>query len=117
MTLETYFKNHYTQQTAKAYTREIQMYLLHNPNAESALHKDIVAYLGTLRKRYHNPKTLSRILSSIKAWYDYLCFSGKRNDNPAKSIRLRDKQNRDIQLQDLFSVRRTGKPFTEGRKI
>ena len=102
--LENYLKEHYTPKTAAAYEREIQAYLQNQPQAQKALHKDIANYLGVLRKRYSNPATLNRILCSIKAYYDFLHASGKRKDNPARSIRLRDKQSRDIQLQDLFTT-------------
>jgi integrase/recombinase XerD len=103
MNLETYLQKRYTPQTAKAYQREIESYLQNYPTASKALHADIVNYLGQLRQRYYNARTISRILSSIKAYYDFLSYTGKRKDNPAKSIRLRDKQSRDIQLQDLFT--------------
>ena len=39
-----------------------------------------------------------------KVYYAYLCSEGIRNDNPTKAIKLRDKQSRDIQLQDLFTT-------------
>lgn len=104
MELKKYLESRYTKQTAKAYYREIENYLLNYTMAETALHRDIVGYIGTLRKRYSNSKTIGRILASIKTYYDFLNTSGKRKDNPAKSIRLRDKQSRDIQLQDLFSA-------------
>jgi len=103
MKLEEYLKKHYSKTTAKAYQREIEIYLGNCKEAETASHKDIVNHIGNLRNRYSNPKTLNRILASIKAYYTYLASTGKRKDNPAKSIRLRDKQNRDIQLQDLFT--------------
>ncbi|WP_235954617.1 hypothetical protein [Cyclobacterium salsum] len=67
------------------------------------MHKDIADYLGALRKRYGNPATLNRILCSIKAYYGYLHASGRRKDNPPGSVRRRDRQGRDIQLQDLFT--------------
>lgn len=101
--LQKYLTDRYTADTAKAYEREIQIYLGNNPDAQKALYKDLLRYIGVLRNRYKNTKTLNRIVCSIKAYYDYLCSIGQREDNPARSIRLRDKQNRDIQLQDLFS--------------
>ena len=103
MTLEDYLQTHYTKKTSDAYLREIEAYLLYCPNADTAVHKDIVAHIGTLRKRYRNPKTLTRILCAIKCYYHFLVYTGKRTDNPGKSIRLRDKTSRDIQLQDLFT--------------
>ena len=103
MTLEEYLEQRYTAATAKRCRREIETYRANSPQAETALHKDITAYIGTLRNRYSNAKTLIRILCSIKAYYDFLACTGKRQDNPATSILLKDKQSRDIQLQDLFT--------------
>jgi len=104
ISLDEYLQGHYTIKTAAVYRADIESYIANSPQAETAQHKDIVAYIGRLRKRYSNAKTVSRILSSIKAYYNFLSHSGKRRDNPAQSIRLRDKQNRDIQLQDLFTA-------------
>ncbi len=103
MTIDQYLQTHYTTQTAKAYIREIEIYISNNPEAKNYTHTEIVSYIGALRNRYGNSKTISRILASIKAYYSYLCYSGSRQDNPAKSIKLRDKISRDIQLQDLFT--------------
>lgn len=101
--LSRYLQKYYTADTAKAYQREIIIYLSSCPNAEIAMYKDITAYIGLLRKRYKKAATLNRIVASIKVYYDYLCSEGIRSDNPAKAIQLKDKRNRDIQLQDLFS--------------
>ena len=103
MTLKQYLHEHYTSKTAVGYEREISAFLKNVPRAKAAVHKDIVNYVGILRKRYNKPATLNRILCSIKAYYDYLYATGKRKDNPARSIILRDKRSRDIQLQDLFT--------------
>jgi len=103
MNLTAYLLEHHTAATAAVYEREIVIYTGHCPDAESAVYKDILNYIGALRSRYSNPRTLSRIVSSIKAYYGYLCDAGIRTDNPAREIRLRDKISRDIQLQDLFS--------------
>ena len=98
-----YLKERYTPKTAAVYNSDIETYLKNRPDAQTALYQDIVNYLGSLRSRYNNPKTINRILSSLKAYYEFLNRTGKRKDNPCKAIRLRDKQNRDIQLQDLFT--------------
>jgi integrase/recombinase XerD len=103
MTLEEYLQQRYSAVTVKRYRSEIETYRANCPGAETAFHKDITAYIGALRNRYRNAKTLNRILCSIKAYYDFLAYTGKRKDNPAASILLRDKQSRDIQLQDLFT--------------
>src|ERR1700689_748200 len=102
MNLEDYLNEHYTIDTAKLYLQEIGRYQLTCPQAQTAAYKDILDYMGALRTRYTNPSTLNRILCSLKAYYGYLCESGHRSDNPAKSILLKDQRSRDIQLQDLF---------------
>lgn len=103
MKLHEYLQKHYTKKTAIAYIREIEIYTDNNPTAKKYTYAEIVNYIGILRTKYSNSKTINRILSSIKAYYNYLCFIELRKDNPTKSIRLRDKQSRDIQLQDLFT--------------
>jgi integrase/recombinase XerD len=102
MNLATYLEKHYTPGTAKVYLQEINHYLGSYPGAATAAYTDVVSYIGALRTRYSNPSTLNRIVCSLKAYYAYLCDSGQREDNPAKSIRLRDPRSRDIQLQDLL---------------
>jgi integrase/recombinase XerD len=103
MKLNEYLQKHYTKKTAIAYQREIEIYIAGNKKAEKFTYSEIINYIGILRTKYTNSKTINRILSSIKAYYSYLCFIEVRKDNPTKSIRLRDKQSRDIQLQDLFT--------------
>lgn len=104
MTLESYLQQHYSPDTVKAYQREIEIYKSNFKEADKAVYKDIIHYIGLLRQRYSKAATISRIVSSIKVYYDYLCSEGIRNDNPAKAIKLRDKQSRDIQLQDLLTT-------------
>lgn len=103
MKLEQYLQQKHTSKTAEAYRREIEAFLQSFPRARTAVYKDIVKYLGALRKRYDNPATVNRILCSIKVYYDFLNYTGQRKDHPARAIFLRDKRNRDIQLQDLFT--------------
>jgi integrase/recombinase XerD len=103
MSLQDYLRAHYTPDTAKIYLHEINRYLALHPQAQAAVYKDILAYIGALRSRYKSPSTLNRILCSLKAYYDYLCDSGQRQDHPAASILLKDTRSRDIQLQDLLT--------------
>ncbi len=88
MTIEEYLQKHYTTRTAKAYIREIEIYMANNPNNKKYTYPEVVNYIGVLRTKYSNAKTINRILSSIKAYYDYLCFTKFRKDNPSKSIKL-----------------------------
>lgn len=103
MTLYEYLEDCYTPATAESYYREITIFLGNYTAAPMATYAELIGYLGTLRERYNNPATLNRILCSIKAYYDYLCCMGSRDDHPARSILLRDQRSRDVQLQDLFT--------------
>lgn len=102
--LGSYLHKNYSQKTAKAYIREIEIFTTNNPNNQKYSYAEIINYIGVLRKKYSNAKTINRILASIKAYYSYLCISEIRRDNPTQSIRLRDKISRDVQLQDLFNT-------------
>jgi integrase/recombinase XerD len=109
MNLEEYLQAHYSADTVKAYKREIDIYSSNfnsspTGGVEGASYKEITHYIGLLRQRYKKPATISRMLSAIKVYYDYLCDAGLRNDNPSKAIFLRDNRSRDVQLQDLFTI-------------
>ncbi len=104
MSLQAYLQQRYTEKTAAVYGQEIERYLASCPGAAAAGYADVTRYIGALRTTYGNASTLNRIVCSIKAYYAYLCDSGQRADNPARSIRLRDPRSRDIQLQDLFTM-------------
>lgn len=102
--LKDYLLQRHSQVTAAAYEKEIKEYLKYNPKASKAGYKEIINYISYLRTRYNNAKTIDRNLCSIKAYYKYLCHTEKRKDNPARAIQLRDKENKAIQLQDLFTA-------------
>jgi integrase/recombinase XerD len=59
-------------------------------------------YVEALRKNYEST-SITRIISALKRYYDYLIETGIRKDNPARNIKLRDAKQNPIQLQDLFS--------------
>ena len=99
MNLEEYLKERNAPGTVKRYLREIELFSFSVENPETASYSDIMNYLGKLRKKHSN---IAPSLHAIKKYYSFLVATGKRRDNPAKSIKLRDKRSRDIQLQDLF---------------
>ena len=61
-------------------------------------------YIAFMRSSNGNPAYLKTRIYGIRQYYSYLNYTGKRSDNPANSIRLRDKICRDVQFQDLFST-------------
>ena len=102
MELIEYLNSQNAPSTAQRYQREIALYFVflsqQKINPEIATHSQIMDYIGKLRTKSNN---LGCSLHAIKKYYSYLLAAGIRQDNPAKSIRLRDKPSRDIQLQDL----------------
>ena len=103
-----YLKERNAPATVKRYLRETELFFsflaaggMPVETPEKATYQEIMNYLGKLRAK-HKAGGISCSLHAIKKYYDYLLATGQRKDNPAKSIRLRDKRSRDIQLQDLF---------------
>ena len=105
MELEQYLREQNAPSTAKAYQREISLFFTSleskGINLKTANYSQIMDYIGELRKKTNN---LSKSLHGVKKYYNYLVATNQRKDNPAKSIKLRDKRSRDIQLQDLFKT-------------
>jgi integrase/recombinase XerD len=104
MTLLDYLQKKYAASTVKGYHNRIETYLKDNPEAKKYTYKQIIAYIGVLRQRYSKSTTITLILNAIKAYYNYLCATKQRKDNPAISIILKDSISTDIQLQDLFTT-------------
>lgn len=99
--IKRYLKEHLRQSTVKAYHYEIARYVEMNPKAAQYDYQKIMEYIEILRKTYA-PGTINKIVTILKTYYDYLIQTGKRKDNPARTIQVRDHKNKPIQLQDLF---------------
>ena len=107
MELKEYLPKHLAAKTIERYTRELEHFFISNVRKKiepkTATYNQILAYIGERRKHYKNSGSLGCTLHAIKHYYSYLVEVNEREDNPAKSIILRDKQSRDIQTQDLFT--------------
>ena len=106
MNLQEYLKERHTIDTAKRYYNDILKYLetITQEKAQSATYSDIMNYIGILRKKYNNPQTIRCNLQAIKKYYYWLNHTGQRKNHPCRNLILKDKTNRDIQLQDLFTA-------------
>lgn len=103
MDWKIWIEKRYTKSTAKAYKRDIALFLDLVPDAKTANYQQLISYLQELRQ-HQKPASIHRQLQSIKKYYQWLQFMELRKDNPAASIRLQDhKRKRDIQLQDLLT--------------
>jgi len=104
MTLETYLCQKLSPKTVKLYLRDIDIYLheTSEKKAKKATWPDIMGYVGHLRGRYQNARTITRILYAIKAYYNWLIETGAREGHPCRSIKLMDAKGAPLQLQGLF---------------
>ena len=105
MTLEQYLLKKYNQSSLKLNLCSIRKYLNFIQNkAETAQYKDILDYVGHLRKNENlHPKTIRQYLNGVKIYYYYLLEIGKRNDHPCSELYLKDKINRQIAVDTLYS--------------
>ena len=103
--IEIWLLKKYSPRTVKMYMRDIGIFFsfIGKEKAQSALYRDIMAYVEYLRRRGTGPSTISRTLYGVRAWYNYLLETGRRNDHPCRWITLKDARGADIQIQDLFT--------------
>ncbi|BDS10688.1 tyrosine-type recombinase/integrase [Aureispira anguillae] len=103
MTLDNYLQSRYRPSSVKTYQRSIDHYLLAVVDAETANYTQILSYLQEQRAG-QKVATVHSILQGIKKYYNYLQEVGKREDNPAKNIHLKDyNSKRPILLNELLS--------------
>lgn len=103
MKLTEYLASKYTEKSVKRYTHDIEKYKSYKKTYKTANHKDIMDYIGHLRRKEITAQTIVTTLYSIRKYYDYLMHTGQREDHPCRFIKLRDGRSKDIQLQDLFT--------------
>lgn len=102
MNLEQYLESRYTKQTRDSYLYTIQNYLALHPKAKSYEYQDVVDFMNELEQEYRDDYC-SRVLSSIKVYYNYLVETNQRNDHPCRNLSKRVPKRNKVQLQDLFS--------------
>jgi len=102
MKLEQYLRESLMQSSVESYLYDINKYKKSNRNADKYDYGKVMQYIEILRN-HNKPSNVKRVIASIKKYYEYLIEIGKRKDNPAKAIRIRDGKENPIQLQDLFT--------------
>ncbi len=98
--LKEYLNKRLAPSSVKRYLKEIQTYLSKTKEAKSANYGQVVGYIGKCRTINNN---VAVTLHALQHYYGYLVHIGIRTNNPAKAIKLRDRKNRAIQIQDLFT--------------
>lgn len=102
MSIKEYLQQELQPLTVRIYLYEINKYKLLNTNADNYDYQRVMQYVEQLRKIYA-PQSISRVVASLKKYYNYLIEIGKRKDNPAQAIKLRLSRTEAIQLQDLLT--------------
>ncbi|TRX35074.1 tyrosine-type recombinase/integrase [Flavobacterium restrictum] len=105
MKLEEYLQKKYSKSTLASNLYNIKRFTDYYQNkAETATYTDILNYIAYLRKNCDlHPKTLRHCLYGVKIYFNYLLEIGKRKDHPCSELFLKDKINKQIQVDNLYS--------------
>lgn len=99
-----YLQNKYSSSSIKSYLNMTGRYRAFMSGKEiKATREDIVHYIGILRSMGLHPKSLRNHLFAIKIYYNFLVENGIRKDHPCRYMKLRDKINRQIAVERLYS--------------
>ncbi|SCH11137.1 Tyrosine recombinase XerD [uncultured Clostridium sp.] len=84
-------KKKLSENTVASYFTDIKKYVEYlnskNINLENVGENDIIAYLIELERCNISVSTISRMISSIKSFHEYLFFYGNSDNDPARNIK------------------------------
>jgi integrase/recombinase XerD len=105
MKLEEYLQKKYSKSTFTTNLYLIKRFTDYYQNkAPKATFKEVLNYIEHLRKNYNlHPKTLRHCLYGVKIYFNYLLETGQRNDHPCSELFLKDKIDKQIQVDTLYS--------------
>lgn len=104
MNLSEYLKENYSPTAIVSYEQIIDRFLSFiGEKANSATYQNILDYISYLRKQGKHPKTIRNNLYGIKIYYRWLVKTGQRNDHPCQHLYLKDKINRAIPIENLYT--------------
>ena len=103
MELKKYLHEHFAERTAHGYGLMIKHYCDQVSNAPQAKYKDVLSYLEQERSKGRKANTLLTYIAAIKVYYDWLKKTNRRKDHPCKHMRLKDRIDHRVNVQDLFS--------------
>jgi len=105
--LEAHILEGHSQRAIYGYLRTIKLYLKYQgeEEAKTAVYSQITDYIGVLREQGMNPKTILTHLYSIKMYYQWLVNSGQRDDHPCRDLYLKDKIDKNIAVDELYTKR------------
>lgn len=105
ITLKEYLQKKYSKSTLNSNLYHIKRFTdYYDKRVETATYQDVLNYIEHLRKNYDlHPKTLRHCLYGVKIYFNYLLETGKREDHPCSELYLKDKVNKQIQVDSLYS--------------
>ncbi len=105
MELKEYLEKKYSKSTLYSNLFLIKRFTDYYQNkASKATFKEVLNYIEHLRKNYNlHPKTLRHCLYGVKIYFNYLLETGQRNDHPCSELFLKDKIDKQIQVDTLYS--------------
>ncbi len=112
--LEEHIMETHSHRAVYGYVRIIKQYINYTSEekANNATYHEVLEYIGVLRKKAVHPKTLRNHLYSIKMYYQWLADTAQRDDHPCKDLYLKDKINRSIAIETLYSKEELEKIIT-----
>jgi integrase/recombinase XerD len=105
MTLQEYLIEKYSSSTLYGNQFNIKRFTdYYGEKATRASYSDILTYIEHLRKNYDlHPKTLRNCLYGVKIYFNYLLETGQGGDHPCSTLYLKDKVDKQIQVDNLYS--------------
>ena len=118
MTLEKYLENNYSKSAYNSHRCVIQKYLnFIQEKAKTAQYQDVLNYVVHLRKNKNlASKTIKHYLGGVKIYYQYLQEIGERVDHPCSRLYLKDQLNKQVQVDQLYSMERLERFLEEAEK-
>lgn len=104
-TLRNYLEEKYSKSTLSSNLYNIKRFTdYYDKKAPKATFKEVLQYIEHLRKNYNlHPKTLRHCLYGVKIYFNYLLETGQRKDHPCSELFLKDKIDKQIQVDTLYS--------------
>jgi len=106
MTLETYLRKTYSPATYNSNMFNIRRFTDYYPDgkAQRATYGEILQYIEYLRKNFDlHPKTLRHCLYGVKIYFNWLLETGRRTDHPCSELKLKDRIDKRIRVENLYS--------------
>ena len=91
-----------SKNTVASYNRDLKKYIEYLNSKEinilDVVENDIISYLIELEKENISVSSISRMISSIKSYHDYLFFNGLAKNDPAKNIKKPKVKREEVEI-------------------